>query len=89
MASGARCYVAPRLPHCAATCSCVCVQGAQHRGSAAYQARASPVRLSALQGWHNTAANELLCILHSEGIGDSASTVHCSLKSSDDPIVAD
>ena len=43
------CYVAPRLPHCAAPCMCVCVQGAQHRGSAAYQARASPVRPQALQ----------------------------------------
>ena len=24
VASGARCYVAPRLPHCAAPCRCVC-----------------------------------------------------------------
>ena len=39
-------YVAPRLPHCAAPCRCV--QGAQHRGSAAYQARASLVKPEAL-----------------------------------------
>ena len=49
VASGSRCYVAPRLPHCAAPCSCVCMQGAQHRGFVAYQARASPIRPAALQ----------------------------------------
>ena len=63
--SGSRCYIPPRLPHCAAPCRCVCVHtGCAAQGLCSIPSQSQPHKACSLSLLHSRIAAGVYQILH-------------------------